>query len=76
MLPSSTDTARAGLLHEQPAELLQPAESKNFAFWPFRSFNHNVVVTWLQVVVDKVGIAIAARHIQGARCVASQSLDQ
>ena len=52
MLPSSTDTARAGLLHEQPDELLQPAESKNFAFWPFRSFNHNVVVTWLQVVVQ------------------------
>lgn len=47
MLAGSAD--RTGLLS---SALPPPPDSKNFACWPFRKRNHNVVVTWIQCILQ------------------------
>ena len=44
--PSRAD--RIALLNSAPSD----SDSKNFAYWPFRTRNHNVVVTWIQCVLQ------------------------
>ena len=67
MLPSGrSDTARAGLLDQQPVAVRL---SKNFAFPPFRRYNHNVVVTWLMTVVQG-----SVRYKDDGSSVASEDL--
>ena len=67
MLPSGrSDTARAGLLDQQPVAVRL---SKNFAFPPFRRYNHNVVITWLMTVVQG-----SVRYKDDGSSVASEDL--
>ena len=48
MLDDSSSTRR-----EPRSALLGAAPpSRNFALWPFRDKNHNVVVTWIEVVLQ------------------------
>ena len=51
-MPTTTSTADAPLLAEAPLN------NKNFPCPPLNRFNHNVVVTWLLVLVEGVGDSI------------------
>ena len=50
-------------VHVQPspaAQLLQPspADSKNFPFWPFQRYNHNVVLTFICAAFEGAGDSV------------------
>ena len=51
MLGSASNADRTGLLDSAPSDSTPP-DSKNFACWPFRKRNHNVVVTWIQCILQ------------------------
>ena len=48
--PSDLDSR---LLSDEPA-----ARSKNFALWPFKKYNHNVVVGWLNCLTSGVADSV------------------